>query len=157
LQKHRQTSLTVILHQHDYSLTLAQHEINKSVPSVPSVTVSAVAQMTASSSPAAPTGSRLVDDKSDRFVDVNLSGFESTSATFEKKVEARETVVKEMDVVVVNKAAPKPHNSNEQYQPLGPGELLWDPKMDPVRSNNILGGWGKSDNRHKPLQWKRNK
>jgi hypothetical protein len=131
--------------------------MNNSASSVSSGTVSAVGQMTASLYPAAPTGSRLVDDKSNRFVNVNLSGFESTNATLAKKIEVRETVVKELDVVVVKKAAPQPHNSNEQYQPLGPGELLWDPKMDPVRFNNILGGWGKSDNRRKPLQRKRNK
>lgn len=29
----------------------------------------------------------------------------------------------------------------EDRKPLTPGESPWDPKMDPVRRRNIIGGW----------------
>jgi hypothetical protein len=104
--------------------------------------MSAVGRTNASSASSAPTGKRLVDDQKNRLVSLDLSGFEPTSATVTKRTrEAEEEEV----VVVVKKSDPRLPKVDEQLLWLGPGESLWDPTMDPIRFNNILGGWGATD------------
>jgi hypothetical protein len=75
--------------------------------------------------------------------EVDIFGFEPASVTIEKAAAKKE---KKKDAVAAaveapTEAAAAAIHKGAEYEPLRPGESLWDEGMSRRRLHNIVGGW----------------
>jgi hypothetical protein len=85
--------------------------------------------------PAGPAGNNSVVDKANPFVGLNVSGFAPIGVILAERKERAGELKK--------KSGPQPPTVSEHRTPLGPGESLYDGRIDETRLYNIAGGWVK--------------